>query len=253
MPGNDTHAAAGGAGAGLVCLLVDLPIAWWPIPVLIAGVASPWPDRLEKIPRALWRLVRDRKPRRRALLSLQDGLDRRLRKLQVHRRWTHWLSVAVLLALAAGLAAGGALVGVAALVLIGVEAAAHSDAAMPGEVWTFAPWIAAFTALGVLVGCALHSYLDGYTELGSPMLGVPGCPRTQRRVHVPAVRFTWRGVRLVPRTAGHWLDKKDEARIRAVAPLVIVACVALHFYADLAPLVAPLVEDAYRALVRLVA
>jgi len=222
VPGNDTHAAAGGAGAAVVCAALALPVVWWAIPIAAASIASPWPDRLEKAPRALWRRVRKRQARhveRKGKPSrLYDRLDRRLRKLQVHRSWTHWLSVGLAIALLLGVLTFGAIVGVG---FIGVTLAEHagSDAAMPTQVWTVAAWGGMFASLGVFIGCALHSFLDGFTMLGSPMLG----PWRRERLHIV--------------DKPHWIDDGDEAKLRKLCPVVIVGSVAAHYYSDLAPLI----------------
>lgn len=230
MPGNDTHAAVGGAGAAVVDLLIGLPIAWWVVPVAAATIASPWPDRLERVPRKLWQRTRTRWP--------NGNLDRRLRRLQVHRGWTHWIpSTAVAVAIAVGAATAGALLGLVALVLLAVEAAAGSHTTMPTEALTYAPWVGLLAALGAFVGYALHSYLDGWTDLGSPMWGIPGRPRTQRRRH--AVPGRKRRGKPDPRL---WIDEDDEAALRRWAPRVIVLCVVLHYRADLWPLAVQLYD-----------
>lgn len=229
MPGNDTHAAAGGAGAAVVCAALALPVVWWVIPIAAASIASPWPDRLEKAPRALWRRVRKRQARHTARKGkpsrFYDRLDRRLRKLQVHRSWTHWLVVGLAIALLLGALTFGAIVGLG-FVGVTLAASAGSGTAMPTEVWTVGAWAGLFAALGVFVGCGLHSFLDGFTMLGSPMLG----PWRRERLHIVEKK--------------HWIDEGDEAKLRKLAPCVIAGAVAVHYYGDLAPLVVEL----YRAV-----
>jgi hypothetical protein len=225
MPSNKTHRPIGRAGAAVTCTLLGLPIGWWLVPIAAATYASPWPDHLERVPRAVWRRVHDRweqpeRPRR-------DRASRLLRKLQVHRRWTHWLSVGFAIALLLGAAAAGALVGAAALLLLALEGIAPDRAiTMPGELWTFAAWVGVFAALGIFVGYALHSYFDGWTELGSPM-GGPWC---KRRLHVVPKIVARRRAR---RGKEPWLDDDDEEAIRRWAPRIIVASVALHYRREL--------------------
>jgi hypothetical protein len=244
MPSNKTHRPIGGAGAAVTCAVIGLPIAWWLVPIAAATRAGAWPDKLEKVPRALWRRVRPwelragvrlaaarlsgtpatgwRARRDRGLVKL----DRLLRRLQVHRRWTHYIgSTGVALAVLTGAAAAGALVGVLTLGLLLLQGVAPDHAAtMPAEAWTYATWVGAFAALGVFVGVALHSYFDGWTELGSPMAG-PWC---KRRLHVvPKIVARHRA----RRGQEPWLNDEDEATIRKWCPRVIAASVAAHYHA----------------------
>jgi hypothetical protein len=236
---NVTHGKVGGAGAAVVCAALAVPIVWWAIPIATAAVASPWPDRLERVPRALWRQLRDTR--------WADGrVDRRLRRLQVHRYWTHWLTTGLTIALVLGAGAFGALIGTSALLLMALEGVAPDRAVtMPAEVWTYAAWMGVFVALGVFVGYALHSYLDGWTELGSPIGGVPGLPRTQRRRHVIP---KWIVRRRARRGREPWINEADEARLRRWSPRVIVASAAAHFHAVLWPLVVQAFEAGRAAL-----
>lgn len=259
MPSNRTHRPVGSAGAAVTCAAIGLPIVWWLVMVTAATVASPWPDKLEKVPRALWRRVRPWEVRasvRLADLALNGTpdtswrvrrdralvkLDRLLRKLQVHRRWTHYVfATGVPIAVIVGAAALGALAGAATLLLMAAEGIAPDrQMTIPGEAWGWAAWIAIFAAFGAFVGYALHSYLDGWTEMGSPMLG-PWC---DRRLHVIPKWFAKRRAR---RGEEPWINADDEATLRKWAPRVIVASVALHFRADLWPIVV-VVYDAARA------
>lgn len=223
MPSNKTHRPIGGAGAAVVCAAVGLPVLWWVVPIATATYSSPWPDRLERLPRALWRLVHKRweqpgRPRR-------DRASRLLRRLQVHRYWTHWMSTGVVLGLLAGAVTLGGIVGVVALLLLALEGIAPDSAiTMPGEVWTYAGWLGIFVALGVFVGCGLHSYFDTWTELGSPM-GGPWCDRRLHLVPKIVVRHRAR------RGKEPWLDEEDEETIRKWCPRVIAASVAAHYHA----------------------
>lgn len=219
MPGNDTHRLVGTAGAAIVCAALVVPIVWWPVSITAAAVASPWPDHLERIPRALWRRTRR---------HWADGsLDRRLRRLQVHRGWTHWLSIGLALSIIVGLAAGAAVIGACELLLVGAHGVAPDrSVTMPDQVWAYAPWVGIFAALGVLVGHGLHSYFDTWTELGSPM-GGPWC---KRRLHTVPKRWAARRER---RGRKPWITKDDEVRLQRWAPRIVSACVALHFRHEL--------------------
>lgn len=238
MASNRTHIPVGRAGAAVACAALGVPILLWVVPIVAAHKTSPWPDHLERIPRALWRVNRKRQPRRRWSRRWHDRLDRLLRRLQVHRRWTHWLSVGFAFAVAVGLAVAAVLFTASTIVVVALECIRpEQPVTMPPEVLQLGAWVALLAALGAFVGYALHTYLDGWTELGSPI----GGPWRKERVHVVP---KWIIRRRARRGREPWLNQRDEERLRAWAPRIVVACVAVHFHADLVPIFVRLFDAA---------
>lgn len=209
MPGNDTHGLVGEALTASLLVALSVPVVWC-VPALAgAALGSPLPDKLERPMRAVWRYSRDRPQLAR--------FEARLRQLQRHRWWTHWMITALVVAIVAGVAVMPAAFLAAWAVLLVVNGLISGpDIAVPtAEILQYAPWAGLFSAFGLLVGCVAHTFLDRFTEWGSPWWG------------------PWRTERLKVRKR-YRITKKGEKRLRqaSVATMTLLVTLQLMGLAD---------------------
>jgi hypothetical protein len=149
-----THKAVGAATAAGVCAALTAPLGGAAVILLAAVRSSTWPDRVEKCPARMMRLLP---------AFARTKLVARFPWLRIgHRTWTHYVCTAIAHAVIVGAAilAAGVLVGVLLLEGEGRSVLIRGAAGM-----------AVLVGIGVACGATSHTAADSLTHHGSPLAG----------------------------------------------------------------------------------